>query len=144
MAAGARSALGTRDRRGGFALAEVMIALVMIAFIAAIAMPGLVRPAGPGALRVAAMEVTALLRDARSAALGGGRPTAATATGDAVRSAASAVRMPPGATAGPAGATIRFAPDGRASGGPLRLATGSGLYVVGVDPTTGAIDVTAR
>ncbi len=135
-----------RDARGGFALIEVMIALLMIALIAAIAMPGLVRPTGPGTLRVAAMNVAALLRNARNLALANGRATAATAAGGAVRSAGTdaSVAMPPGAVAGPVGATIRFTPDGRASGGPLTLASSSGLYVIGVNPDSGAIDVSTR
>lgn len=135
----------SRDRRGGFALVEVMIALLLIAFIAAIAMPGLVRPTGPGTLRVAAMNVGALLRDARNAATASGRPSAATAAGGLVRAGSgAAVGMPPGAVAGPPGATIRFTPDGRASGGPLTLASAAGAFVIGVDPNSGAIDVSAR
>ena len=135
----------TRDRRGGFALIEVMIALLMIAFIAALAMPRLVRPTGPGTLRIAAMNVTALLRDARNAATASGRSTAATASGGLVHSASgAAVGMPPGAVVGPLGATIRFTPDGRASGGPLTLASASAAFVIGVDPGSGAIDVSAR
>ena len=135
-----------RDVRGGFALLEVMIALLMIALIAAIAMPGLVRPTGPGTLRVAAMGVTALLRNARNLAMADGHATAAMAAGGAVRSAETdaSVAMPPGAIAGPVGATIRFMPDGRASGGPLTLASSSGLYVIGVNPDSGAIDVSTR
>ena len=135
-----------RERRGGFALVEVMIALLLIAFIAALAMPGLVRPTGRGTLRIAAMNVTALLRDARNAATASGRATAAVAAGATVRAttAGASVGMPPGAVAGPPGATIRFTPDGRASGGPLTLAAAGGAFVIGVDPDTGAIDVSAR
>lgn len=138
-------AAARRDRGHGFALVEVMIALLLIALIAAIALPGLVRPTGPGSLRVAAMNVAALLRTARNAAAGG-RATMAVANGGAVRAtpAMTAVAMPPGATAGPPGATIRFTPDGRASGGPLVLASGNGAFVIGVDPYSGAIDVSAR
>lgn len=135
-----------RDRRGGFALAEVMIALVMIALIAALAMPGLVRPTGPGTLRAAAMNASALLRTARNAALGSGHAATVTANGGSIRSASvgAAVSMPPGATAGPPGAAVRFAPDGRASGGPLILGSAAGVFAIGADPETGAIDVSAR
>ncbi len=135
-----------RDARGGFALSEMMIALLMIALIAAIAMPGLARPTGPGTLRAAAMDVTALLRNARNLALANGRAAAATAIGVAVRSTGTdaSVGMPPGTVAGPVGATIRFMPDGRASGGPMTLTSGSGLYVIGVNPESGAIDVSTR
>ena len=146
MAAASQAKARARDARGGFALVEVMIALLMIALIAAIAMPGLVRPTGPGTLRVAAMDVTALLRNARNLALANGRATAASAAGGIVRATGSdaSVPMPPGAVAGPVGATIRFTPDGRASGGPLTLASSSGLYVIGVNPDSGAIDVSTR
>ncbi len=132
------------DRHGGFALLEVMIALLMIAFIAALAMPGLVRPTGPGTLRIAAMNVSALLRDTRNAAAASGRPSAAMAVGGMVSAASGAVGMPPGALAGPPGTTIRFTPDGRASGGPMTLASASGAFVIDVDPVSGAIDVSAR
>lgn len=135
----------SRDRHGGFALVEVMIALLMIAFIAALAMPGLVRPTGPGTLRIAAMNVTALLRNTRNTAAASGRPATAIAAGGLVRSASGAVvGMPPGALAGPPGATIRFTPDGRATGGPLTLASAGGAFVIGVNPDSGAIDVSAR
>ena len=135
---------GDRDGQGGFALVEVMIALLMIALIAAIAMPGLVRPIGPGVLRVAAMDVTAMLRDARNTALADGRTVTATAAGGIVRSGKGSVAMPPGAIAGPLGATIRFTPDGRASGGPLILASTSGGFAIAVSPDSGAIDVSPR
>lgn len=121
-----------------------MIALLLIAFIAALAMPGLVRPTGPGTLRIAAMNVTALLRDARNVATASGRATAAFAGGGFVRTSSVSVGMPPGAVAGPPGTTIRFMPDGRASGGPLTLASSSGAFVIGVNPNSGAIDVSAR
>ncbi len=133
-----------RDRRAAFALAEVMIALLMIALIAALAMPALVRPTGPGTLRVAAMNVTALLRGERNRSTASGRATTAVATGDAVRSAGASVSMPPGAIVGPPGTTIRFTPDGRASGGPLTLASGGGAFSIGIDPNSGAIDVSSR
>lgn len=134
-----------RSRNGGFALIEVMIALLMIAFIAALAMPGLVRPTGLGTLRIAAMDVSALLRDARNTATASGRSTSAFASGGVVRAASgAAVGMPPGAVAGPPGATIRFTPDGRASGGPLTLLSSGGAFVIGVNPDSGAIDVSAR
>ena len=135
----------TRDGRGGFALVEVMIALLMIALIAAVGMPGLVRPTGPGALRIAAMNVTVLLRNARNAALADGRAVAAKAAGDTVRSAGDAVAMPPNAIVGPPGATIRFMSDGRASGGPFVLSlNGGGGFAISVSPESGAINVSAR
>ena len=133
-----------RDRRGGFALIEVMIALLMIAFIAAVVMPGLVRPTGPATVRIAAMNVSALLRNARNSATASGRPTLAVADGGVVRASGAAVDMPPGAVAGPLGATIRFTPDGRAYGGPLTLASRSAAFVVSVNPDSGAIGVSAR
>ncbi len=134
----------SRNQRGGFALLEVMIALLMIAFIAAIAMPGLVRPTGSGTLRIAAMNVSALLRDARNTATASGFPTSAVAGGGLVRASGASVGMPPGAIAGPLGATIRFMPDGRASGGPLTLVSGTAAFVIGINSDSGAIDVSAR
>ena len=135
-----------RKRQGGFALVEVMIALLLIALIAAIAMAALVRPSGPGMLRITAMNVTALLRNERNRATATGLSTTATVAGGIIRSASSAaaVAMPPGATAGPLGGTIRFMPDGRASGGPFTLASANGAFIIGINPDSGSIDVSSR
>ena len=101
---------------------------------------------GGGTLRVAAMNVTALLREARNAATASGRSTTVVAAGGVVRATSSGgtVNMPPGSTAEPIGAAIRFTPDGRASGGPLTLASESSAFVIGANPDSGAIDVSAR
>jgi general secretion pathway protein H len=136
-----------RGRDAGFALVEVTLALLLIGLLATLALPGLVRATGPAALRVAAFQVSALLREDRNAALRSGRVTVAgvEADGRRVRSLTSStfVSVPAGATAGlldaPGG--IRFYGDGRASGGQIVLASSSSRVVVTVSPDTGAIHV---
>lgn len=136
------------DGRDGFALIEVMLALMLIAVLAALALPGLVRATGPAALRVAAFQVSALLREDRNSALSSGRATTTRlgARGRSVVSDASSasVGMPAGAAAGVFGATtpgIRFFADGRSSGGEIVIASDTARYVVAVSPDTGAIRV---
>src|SRR5688500_15791533 len=60
------------DRRGrsaGFALYELILALAVLGLVAAIIFPRLIRPPGPAELRAKALEVAALLRSDRNAAL---------------------------------------------------------------------------
>ena len=87
----------------GFALVEVTLALMLIGLLAALALPGLVRATGPAALRVAAFQVSALLREDRNEALRSGRASAlnVASNGRRVRSQTSAgfVELPSGASA---------------------------------------------
>lgn len=144
-----RAASGTRGSgTDGFALIEVTLALVLIALLAALALPGLVRSTGAGALRVTEMQVSALLRDARTAAITTGAATAAVVDrrGRTVRAAAigAAVALPSGTAARLEPAAIRFFADGRSSGGTLTLATATTRATIAVSPDTGAVDVRAR
>lgn len=136
-----------RRDRGGFALLEVMLALMLMALLATLALPGLVRTTGPAALRVAAFETEGLLREDRTAARRSGQPSAAgVVDGRMIRSLTTArvVALPPGAEAAmrdtPA---IRFFADGRSSGGAIVIASAAARYVVSVSPDTGAIHVAA-
>lgn len=137
---------GDRDGGGkrGFALIEVMLALMLIASLAAIVMPGLVRATGPGALRVTAMEVSALLRGIRNVALSSGRTAATEIEAGAVRSAGSgvSVKMPFGVAVVSNTTNIRFFADGRSSGGLVVIASKASHVVVNVNPDTGSIRVT--
>jgi type II secretory pathway pseudopilin PulG len=133
--------------QAGFALTEVTLALLLISLLATLALPRLVHVAGSATLRVAALHVSALLREDRNAALGSGQTStlAVDQTGHRVRSLTlpNAVDMPAGTRAmlqdAPAG--IRFYGDGRASGGSITLMSATSRYVVSINPDTGAIHV---
>ena len=120
---------------------------MLIAMLSALALPGLVRTTGPATLRVAAFQVSALLRDDRNTALASGRTIASfiDAGGRRVRSSASTafVEMPSGAVAAlqPSMASIRFFADGRSSGGDVVLVSAGARYIIDVSPDTGAIRV---
>jgi general secretion pathway protein H len=133
-------------RQAGFALAEVTLALMLIGLLAALALPHAVRATGPTALRIAALRVSALLREDRNAALRTGGVTIASIDAEGrVRSetASAFVELPAGAQAHVIGAPagIRFYGDGRSSGGMIALTAAASRYVVAVSPDTGAIDV---
>ena len=139
-----------RGGRAGFALIEVMLALMLIAVLASLALPGLVRATGPAALRIAAFQVSALLREDRNVAQSARRTTVTTIAfgGKRVLSGASSATldMPRGATAALFDArspAIRFFADGRSSGGAIVIASDDARYVVAVNPDTGAIRVGA-
>lgn len=128
----------------GFTLIEVMLGLTLMALVATLVLPGLRRPAGPATLRATAYQVSALLRDARTAAINAGRPTSAVVdnAAGAIEAAGRRLALPSGIriAAGVAGRpAIRFAPDGTATGGTVLLATATTRLAVSVEPDTGAI-----
>ena len=137
-----------RDGSGGFAMVEVMLALMLIAVLAALALPGLGRATGPAALRVAALQISAVLREDRNMSQSARRAvlTVVDANHGRIVSGSSrfAVTMPMGATVGildaePSG--IRFFADGRSTGGAILIAAADARYLVSVDRSTGAIHV---
>ena len=134
-----------RDQGGGFALLEVTLALLLIALLASLALPSLVRGTGSAALRVAALEVSALLREDRNTALASGRSSSTVIefNGHRVHSLTNggAIDMPNGASAGMEGGDFRFFADGHAAGGPLVIASDKGRFIVAVSAETGAIHV---
>ena len=134
----------------GFALVEVTLALMLVGLLAAIALPGLVRTTGPAALRVAAFQVSALLREDRNEALRGGRASSLVveANGRRVRSETSSgfVELPSGAVATISGTdarSIRFFGNGRSTGGDLVIVSAASRFLVSVSADTGAIHVAA-
>ena len=119
---------------------------MLIAVLAAIALPGLVRATGPSSLRIAALQVAALLREDRNNALTTGRLVTSNVDAHIVHAGASAATLvlPPGATADVVGATfpgIRFFADGRSSGGAIVIASATSRILVTVSADTGAIHV---
>ena len=134
----------------GFALVEVTLALMLIGLLAALALPGLVRATGPAALRVAAFQVSALLREDRNEALRSGRASSLVveAHGRRVRSesSSSVVELPYGTAAtitGTNATSIGFFGNGRSTGGDLVIASAVSGFIVSVSADTGAIHVAA-
>jgi general secretion pathway protein H len=121
-----------------------MFALLLIAILAALALPGLGRPMGTGLLRASALQVAALLRSDRTAAMESGRTvtTKVNVTGTAVRSGGtgSVLNLPRGVEALSSG--VEFRPDGRTSGGAIALRAAAAIITIHVDPITGAISAT--
>ena len=146
MAGSARMKVGAH-RLDGFALVEMIFALMLIAMLAALALPGLVRATGPAAIKIAALRVSALLREDRGLAVKSGHVTTIVVPtdGKAVRSLSSraVVDMPSGASAGllGRGPGLRFFPDGRSSGGSIVIASAAAQIVVSVSTDSGAIHV---
>ncbi|HUG61222.1 MAG TPA: prepilin-type N-terminal cleavage/methylation domain-containing protein, partial [Methylomirabilota bacterium] len=61
-----------RDRRGGFTLIELMMALAIMALIAGLALPRVYPGGGATTGRATAYAIAAILREDRNAALAGG------------------------------------------------------------------------
>ncbi|MCW6508828.1 prepilin-type N-terminal cleavage/methylation domain-containing protein [Lichenifustis flavocetrariae] len=133
-------------KNAGFTLFEVLLGLLLMALIAALVLPGPQRPTGPAALRTAANEVSALLRNTRTAAIGSGRPTRAS-----IEPASNRVQSPVLGTQVevPAGVSVAlldrsnqiidFAPNGTSSGGNILLQGPVSRVVIAINADTGAI-----
>lgn len=139
---------GSGEAQAGFTLVEATLALALIGLITALALPRALPNAGPTALRVKALEIAALLRVDRNAALRTGRmvTTAVDAVGRLVRSGASdATIIVPNAFALQLATGIpgvfRFFPDGTSSGGELILARPDSGVSVRVNDLTAAVSV---
>lgn len=132
-----------RSRTCGYALIEVTFALMLIAMLAAVALPGLVRGTGPASLRMAAFELSAILRQERIAAMRSGSIVTTTFGTDGVRPGAARAHLAlPAGTVLTAPPSIRFLPDGHTSGGDIAIASPRGARVfLSVSPDSGAIRV---
>jgi general secretion pathway protein H len=129
-------------RQAGFTLIEMLVVLVVIGLIA-----GLVIARGPQRsagldLRAATEAVTQELRRARTVAIAENREVSVAfdPAAHGVRAAGAALRVLPGAVAF-AAATVRFAPDGSAAGGPIALAAAGRRVVIAVSWLTGRVSV---
>jgi general secretion pathway protein H len=147
------------DRRGrsaGFALYELILALAVLGLVAAVVFPRLIRPPGPAELRAKALEVAALLRSDRNAALREQREILSRIdlTRNAVVSGTRgyAVEIPRGVATKLVqssrevrldGGGIRFLPNGRSSGGVLSIRRGEVGYQVSVNWLTSSVSVSA-
>lgn len=138
----------------GYTLFEVLVALAIIGVVLA-AIPMLSgRRAGPET-RAAAIEIATAMREARSDAITRFEPVAfqLDVEGRAYRvgSAGPVRRLPPGLElalytarselSGETAGSIRFFPDGSATGGRVTLTQDGQQYVVAVDWLTGAVAV---
>lgn len=145
-------------REAGFTLLEVVCALAIVAAIVAVALPAL--PLGTSRPRLAAyaVELAAMLKTDRSAAIrrGAAVATEVDAAAGRVRSGSSGrvVRLPrdvrvdallPRYCGGRAvRAAIGFLPSGMSCGGVVTLARGSAAYDVRVNWLTGGVEIVPR
>jgi general secretion pathway protein H len=128
-----------RDRGAGFTLVELMIVLAIMALVAALAMPELLRRAPASGLGAAAEELRAALSSARAAAIAQDREVSVRG-GDGAYRVDGARR--PFASGVPvrvevAGGGISFFPSGGSSGGTIVLRAGSASRALEVDALTG-------
>ncbi|CAA9353885.1 MAG: hypothetical protein AVDCRST_MAG90-2803 [uncultured Microvirga sp.] len=139
---------GAGQSRAGFTLVETTLALALLGLITALALPRALPNASPTALRIKAVEIAALLRGDRNAALRTGRIVTTTVDAGArrVRSGVSdATVVVPGVFALQIAAGVpggfRFFPNGTSSGGELILARPDGGLSVRVNDLTAAVSV---
>jgi len=142
----------------GFTLLEMVCVLAMVALLAAISLPRLPLATSRPRLEAYAVEVAALLKGDRNAALGhrGVVNAVVDARGRTVRSGSSAhaVRVPddvvfdallPQRCNGrPALSTITFFASGMSCGGTIRLARHSSAFEVRVNWLTGGVEIVGQ
>jgi general secretion pathway protein H len=138
-------------RRAGFVLAEVLVALAVLALIAAIVLPRLASGTDSARLKVSAMQLAGILRNDRVAAMQTGAVvvTGVDLAGRSVASGATraAMTLPADVTLNVTYAAVesnpgvRFFPNGSSSGASLTLVAQSVAYDVRVDWFTGAVNV---
>jgi general secretion pathway protein H len=137
-----------RAGREGFVTLEIMLGLVLIGFLAALALPGLVRASGPAMLRIAGYQVEAMLRNQRTLAVRTSRPVPVRIDADlhslmtpndrVAMPQETRIRLVEGAV------PMRFLPDGRSTGGTLALESSRARLFIHVNGETGAIDLAAK
>lgn len=142
----------------GFTLLEVVCALLIVAALAALALPRLPLGTSRPRLEALAVETASLLKADRAAALRTGRwvTTEVDAPAGRLRSGASGriLRLPrdvridallPRRCEGrPMGAQIGFFPSGMSCGGVVTLARGEAAYEVRVNWLTGGVEIVPR
>lgn len=144
----------TTDRPdSGFTLVELLVVLALLALAYGMAAPSLGRAIGSGEMHVAARELAAALREARAAAVGGGRAVRFVVDGAAgaygtgqqrravPRGIEIAAEVPDSRRLSARVAAIDFFPDGASTGGRVVLAQrgGGASVAVAVDWLTGRV-----
>jgi general secretion pathway protein H len=129
----------------GFTLIETLVVLVILGLALSIVAGFLPRRNSTLELAAASQRVVSTLRLARGRAIAESRPVTVTATRDGHGVAVDGVAQAVAAVVvismtGPA--VIRFAPDGSASGGGIRVQGAKRAELVGVNWLTGRISVT--
>jgi len=139
----------------GFTLVEVVVALVILGLAAAVALPGRIGRNEALDLKAAARAVAGDLRRARDIAVTRNVETAwsldVAQRVYRVADAAETARLPDGVAVSLLTATserltdsvgsIRFFPDGGATGGGVRLESAGGTYTVLIDWLSGRVEV---
>lgn len=135
------------DRRAGFTLMEVVLAMTIIAMLAALGLPFLRPNTGIAALRMKGFEITALLRAERNAALRSGtvRTVLVNAEARVLQASQSAARieLPPSMVLSltpRAPASVRFFPNGKATRSRLLIRSGTNAVAVDVNSLTAAVN----
>lgn len=144
--------------QAGFSLVEMVCVIAIVAALAALALPRLPLGTSRARLEAYAVEVAAMLKADRTAALRRGAPvsTAVDAPGRMLRSGAGrrTLRLPADVTVRatlprfcndrPAGSTIAFFPDGLSCGGVIALSRNGTAYEVKVNWLTGGVEIVPR
>jgi general secretion pathway protein H len=151
------SPTSSRRDENGFALFDLLLALAVLALVAAVALPRMIRPPGETELGAKANEIAALYRADRNAAIRS-RHQVVTLADIGARRIRSGAGGPPVTipktiaveaiqagreTAGDTGG-IRFYPDGRSSGGGITLRRHGIAYEVNVNWLTAGVLVSRR
>ena len=129
---------------GGFTLIETIVVLVILGLALTIVAGFIPRRNTTLELAMAAERVASTLRLARARAITQGRPVivAASADGRALAVDGVAQAVPPSVAVTMAGPpAIRFAPDGSASGGAIRVQVPGRARLVRVDWLTGRVSI---
>ena len=141
----------------GFTLIEIVCALAILALVAAFAVPMYPRGTTPARLSGYALDIAAILKHDRNAAVSGGAPVATSfdAGKRVVRSGASGARHDLHADVGfdallaqrcgdrAVGSTIDFFPSGVSCGGVVSITRGGVGYEIRVNWLTGGVEIVA-
>ncbi len=146
---GAANGCGRRAGAQGYALIELILALLVVSLLAGLALPWARRGSGASEMQALALRIVTLLRNDRNVALREGRTVVSRldALGGSVRSgntdaaivlpAHSVLRTSDSLTRG-----VKFDPDGRAEGGEIVLVgPGTGEIILRIDAVSAAIQV---
>ena len=146
------------NSRAGFTLVEVVCALAIVALLAAVVLPMIPRSTTRTQLEIYAVEIAALLKGDRNAAMRRNIIVATALDADRriVRSGAAAavVEIPEDVSFSallaqrcdgrPVGATIDFFPTGASCGGVVAISRQGFGYQIRVNWLTGAVEVVAN